>query len=283
MGVGPAPLPFSSPVSIDIEGLQWQADPNFFISDITQTSGGTNILTVNSVNTDGSGSNPNISNIGITIPTGFVASTLGTAFSYDITTECFLTGTHILTDQGEIPVEQLTIGNKVKTADGKLEIVKWVGKQIVEPSRVNHTLRCLPILIKAGALGSNLPHRDLYVSPDHAMFFEGVLINAGALVNGSSIVKTEPQEPFNYYHVELENHAFLLAEGTAAESYLPQNQDRFSFENGSEYEELYPHGSNLMLWPMDYPRISSWNKVPRYMRQKLNLIAEELELVLTAA
>ena len=83
--------------------------------------------------------------------------------------------------------------------------------------------------------------------------------------------------------MELENHALLLAEGALAESYLPQNEDRLAYENGSEYEELYPHGSNLMLWPMDYPRISSGVKVPRYMRQKLNAIAEELGFVIKAA
>ena len=54
----------------------------------------------------------------------------------------------------------------------------------------------------------------------------------------------------------------LVAEGTAAESYLPQKEDRAEYDNFAEYEELYPDGSNLMLWPMDYPRISSWNKVP---------------------
>ena len=197
--------------------------------------------------------------------------------------ECFLTGTHILTDKGEVAVENLEIGDNVVTAEGKLEPVKWIGYQTVAPHQVKNPLRGYPILIKEGALGNNLPQRDLYVSPDHAMYFEGVLINAGALVNGTSIVKTEPQEAFTYYHVELENHALLLAEGASAESYLPQNEDRLAYENGAEYEELYPHGSNLMLWPMDYPRISSWNKVPRYMRKKLNLIAEELGLVVKAA
>ena len=197
--------------------------------------------------------------------------------------ECFLTGTHILTNKGEVTVENLAIGDNVVTAEGKLEPVKWIGYQTVQPHQVKNPLRGYPILIKAGALGNNLPQRDLYVSPDHAMFFEGVLINAGALVNGTSIIKTEPKEAFTYYHVELENHALLLAEGAHAESYLPQNEERLAYENGAEYEELYPYGSNLMLWPMDYPRISSWSKVPRYMRKKLNAIAEELGLVVKAA
>ena len=31
-----------------------------------------------------------------------------------------------------------------------------------------------------------------------------------------------------------------------------------------------------MLWPMDYPRISSWNKVPRFVSKKLMKIAHQL-------
>ena len=190
--------------------------------------------------------------------------------------ECFLTGTHILTDRGEITVEALKIGDRVKTADGKIEPIKWIGRQTITPHQVKHPLRGYPILIKAGALGDNLPHRDLYVSPDHSMFIDGLLINAGAIVNDISILKTEPTETFAYYHIELEHHSLLIAEGTAAESYLPQKENREEYDNYAEYEELYPHGSNLMLWPMDYPRISSWDTVPDFVSSKLMKIAHQL-------
>ena len=133
--------------------------------------------------------------------------------------QCFLKGTRILTNKGEITVENLKINDQVQTADGKLEPIKWIGRQTIKPHQVKNPLRGYPILIKAGALGNNLPHRDLYVSPDHSMFVEGLLINAGALVNDISILKTEPTESFTYYHIELENHCLLIAEGAAAESY----------------------------------------------------------------
>lgn len=198
------------------------------------------------------------------------------SFEFDILTECFLPGTNILTNKGEVKVEDLKIDDLVQTADGKLEPIKWIGKQTVEPNRIKNPLRGYPILIKAGALGKGLPHRDLYTSPDHAYLVEGLLINAGALVNDVSIVKTEPTEIFYYYHVELENHSLLVAEGTAAESFYPNREDRLVYDNGAEYEELYPNGNNLILYPLDYPRVSSTNKVPRYVRQKLMQIAQEL-------
>ncbi len=198
-------------------------------------------------------------------------------YSFDITTECFLSGTNILTERGEIPVEALNIGDLVKTAEGKLEPIKWIGRQTIEPSKVANPARGYPVQIRAGALGDNIPSRDLYTSPDHSLFVDGLLINAGALVNGISIISTKPVETFVYYHIELENHSLLIAEGASAESYLPQKETRDEYDNSAEYEQLYPHGNNLMLWPMDYPRISSKNKVPRFISQKLMEIAEELD------
>ena len=190
--------------------------------------------------------------------------------------ECFLTGTHVLTQRGEIAVENLQIGDLVHTADGKLESIKWIGKQTIQPSQVKNPLRGNPVLVKAGALGNSLPTKDLYLSPNHSLFVDGLLINAGALVNDISIIQIEPTDTFVYHSIELENHALLTVEGTYAESYMPHHEDRINYDNGAEYEELYPYGSNLMLWPMDYPRISSRTQVPRFVTQKLLEIAGDL-------
>lgn len=189
---------------------------------------------------------------------------------------CFLPGTQILTDKGDIAIENLQIGDRVKTADGGLQSIKWIGRQTVVPKTVRNPLRSYPIQIKAGALGPSLPKRDLYVSPDHALLFEDLLINAGALVNDVSIVQMNPTQTFTYYHIELDCHALLVVEGTYAESYLPQKEDRNSYDNGAEYDELYPNGSRILLWPLDYPRISSYGTVPRYIRKKLRAIAINL-------
>ena len=197
--------------------------------------------------------------------------------------ECFGTGTLIATESGQIPVEQLKIGDLVKTATGQLEPIKWIGRKTCHPRKVRNPLRSFPILIKAGALGNNLPVRDLYLSPDHAVFLEGLLINAGALVNHASIVKTEPKSEFTYYHLELDKHVLLMAEGTWAESYLPQQEDRTAYDNWAEYEELYPSGCRIILWPLDYPRVSSIRTVPSYIQEHLQEIALKLGYVQAAA
>ncbi|MEM6612545.1 MAG: Hint domain-containing protein [Cyanobacteria bacterium P01_C01_bin.72] len=223
------------------------------------------------------------------LPEGATVNINGTDFaiSYQggdgndvVLTECFLTGTLILIESGYRAVEELNIGDKVKTADGKLEPIKWVGRQTVDAHRVRNPLRGYPVLIKAGALGNNTPIRDLYISPDHALLVDGLLINAGALVNDISILKTEPTETFVYHHIELENHSLLIAEGTYAESYLPQHEDRLIYDNGAEYDRLYPNStSKLMLYPMDYPRVSSRSKVPRFVSKKLIEISESFSVV----
>jgi len=205
---------------------------------------------------------------GLSIGSGSTQTTL------TIEDECFLEGTNIFTEQGYCRIEDLKIGDKVKTFDGKLEEIKWIGKQ-TRHRFTAHPLRSLPIQIKAGALGNNLPRRDLFVSPDHSILIEGLLINAGAIENGISIVKTYPEQ-YIYYHIELENHALLDAEGVPAESFFPNKEDRSTYDNGAEYETLYPNGSNLMFWPMDYYRISSKNKVPRFVTKKLMEIADNL-------
>lgn len=190
--------------------------------------------------------------------------------------ECFLTGTRITTDRGEIPVETLQIGDRVKTADGSYQPVKWVGHQTFDrATKRPHPFRTYPICIQAGALGNNLPLRDLYVSPDHAILVDGLLINAGALTNDTSIIQVE-MERFVYHHIELEQHSLLLAEGSPAESYLPQNQARTTFDNGAEYEQLYPNHNILSLLPMSFPRVSSKRQLPRCIRKKLMAAAETL-------
>jgi hypothetical protein len=149
-------------------------------------------------------------------------------------TYCFAAGTRILTAKGETPVEQLRAGDLVATLAGNgapMKPVLWIGHRRVSLVGNPRADMLYPIRVKAGALGDSTPHRDLLVSGDHCLYFDGALVPARLLVNGSSIVEERGLAEVHYYHVELESHDVLLAEGAPAESWLDTG-NRLWFENG---------------------------------------------------
>ncbi|MBS0641351.1 MAG: Hint domain-containing protein [Proteobacteria bacterium] len=179
---------------------------------------------------------------------------------------CFCAGTRIATPDGETPVEHLQIGDLVRTANGATARVRWLGRQTVSTVFAD-PLRVKPIRIKAGALDEATPVRDLLVSPDHALLVGDILVQAGALVNGISIVREiAVPEVIVYYHVETADHTLILAEGAPAETFI-DNIDRLGFDNWTEHEALHPESAPIA--EMDLPRAKSHRQVPRRIRELL--------------
>ena len=179
---------------------------------------------------------------------------------------CYCRGTLICTERGEVAVEDLAIGDKVMTMSGAAQPIKWIGQRNVI-ARYSDRLRAWPIRVKANALAEGVPSRDLLVSPDHALLIDGILIQAGALVNGVSIVReTDVPEVFTYFHVELNDHALIFAENTLAETFI-DNVDRLGFDNWREHQVLYPDGHAIVELP--YPRAKASRQVPRAIREQL--------------
>lgn len=175
---------------------------------------------------------------------------------------CFLAGTMISTPDGEVAVEALSAGDLVMTADGRAVPVLWLGRQTASTVfGVSET--SLPVRIAAGALGHGLPVRDLCVTAGHALLLDGVLVDAGALVNGVTITrmtKAELGESFTVFHVETENHEIILAEGAASETYI-DNGSRSRFENHAEFEALFGAEGRPSV-ELDRPRAMSPRQVP---------------------
>jgi len=197
------------------------------------------------------------------LPTGETLRLSGIAFA----AACFFRGTLIATPEGQRAVETLVIGDIVLTTEGKAVPVRWMGLQTVS-TRFGDPLRVLPVRITAGALADGVPARDLMLSPDHAVLVEGVLVQAGALVNGTTILRVfDVPEIFTYHHIELAEHDLILAEGAPAETFV-DNVDRLAFDNWDEHEALY--GTLPSIPEMDRPRAKAQRQVPRFVRAAID-------------
>jgi hypothetical protein len=136
---------------------------------------------------------------------------------------CFLRGTHILTPNGEVKVETLALGDLVSTIDGTAKPIKWIGSwSFPATSAERWPGEVLPIKVARSALGPSVPHTDLFLSPYHALYIDGLLIPVRNLVNGRSIVhcRSVDTDTIEYFHVELERHDVIFSEGAPTETLL---------------------------------------------------------------
>jgi hypothetical protein len=186
---------------------------------------------------------------------------------------CFWHGTLISTSQGEVPIQDLKVGDAVVTVDGRESTVRWLGRRTVS-KLFAEPLRAFPVRIKAGAISDNVPSRDLLLSPDHAIFIDDVLLQAGALVNGTSVLhENNVPHTFTYYHIELDDHSLIFAENTPAETFI-DNIGRLSFDNWTEHKTL--HQGAEPISEMSYPRAKARRQVPHSIRDLLARRSAEL-------
>jgi Hint domain len=146
---------------------------------------------------------------------------------------CFLKGTKILTAEGERKIEDLALGDLLPTMFGGLRPVQWIGRYPIKKSDPSKpwVKDALPIRIARSALGPELPHADLYVTGYHSLLIDGVLAPAATLINGTTIVRDEEREydELEYFHVKLESHDVIYAEGVLAETLLEVTESAVNF------------------------------------------------------
>lgn len=191
---------------------------------------------------------------------------------------CLLAGTTIQMagEKCSATVESLRKGDVIVSKDGNEVQALWIGRQKVS-TRFGFAERLQPVRIQAGALGDNVPNEDLTVSNDHALFVDGILANAGALVNDLSIFRVPLDEfedgTFTYYHIETEKHELILANNTPAETFI-DNVSRQSFDNYQEYVDLY--GEEREMDELPIPRAMSPRQLPKKIKARLAARAEAL-------
>jgi len=171
---------------------------------------------------------------------------------------CFVRGTSILTSTGEVRVEELKIGDLVETVRGKAVPVKWIGRRSYKTGNSSWHNSVVPIRIRRQAIDEHTPGRDLYLSPRHSLLIDGVLMEVQDLVNGVSIAPARPTiaEKIEYFHIVLDTHEVVLAEGLPAETFLITEREYERFSNFGEYERLYGPQELAPMTPFA-PRIAS--------------------------
>jgi len=162
---------------------------------------------------------------------------------------CFGRGTLIQTPDGEVAVEDLTVGTLVTTTNGAMP-VKWIGRQAIDRnSAAARRPDVVPVRISAFAIDDQTPRRDLYLSQEHALYIDGALIPVKYLVNGRSIAlddNARRSETIEYFHIELDSHEVVFAEGVPAETFFYMGGE-IAWDNLGEYRDR--HGDHQVMSP----------------------------------
>jgi len=208
-----------------------------------------------------------------------------------LTAACYTKGTFIMTATGEVAVEDLSVGDQVMTVSGTLEPVIWLGNSTINCERQLHQDKAYPVRILKGAFETNLPKRDLFLSPDHSVYIDGVMIPAYCLINGTTITQAQTETIVTYYHVELPKHNAILAEGLPAESYLETSEENRHFfkeasastsSNVTKLDAQYPAcPEDTPAWKhiwdtQGYAKLTQSGSILEAVRAKLAVRSDEL-------
>lgn len=154
---------------------------------------------------------------------------LGGGTSPDPSAACFTRGTMILTDAGERPIEDLTPGDLIMTADNGLQVLRWIGCQTIGTAALADHPELRPIRIAASVLGDGQPARDLIVSQQHRVLVRSriarrmfstdeILIGAKFLVAIDGIDMLDDGAEVTYYHMLFDRHEVVFSNGALTES-----------------------------------------------------------------
>ena len=164
------------------------------------------------------------------------ANTAGALTNTVVGALCFLPDTLIAVPGGETKVQDLRTGDLVRTVSGGVRPVTWIGQGKVLATRGQRSA-ATPVIVRRDAFGPGAPHRDLRVTKGHAFLCDGVLIPVEFLVNHRSILWDDRAQEVSLYHVELDAHDVMLANGAAAESYRDDG-NRWLFQNANDGWDL---------------------------------------------
>lgn len=168
----------------------------------------------------------------------------------------FVPSTLIATPRGEVPIENLKVGDRVITRDNGLQDIKWIGRRCLSEADLLLSPRLRPVMIRAGALGDGVPEVDTMLSPNHRVLVSnaiivpendqnGILVAVIDLVELPGVDLMDPQDT-TYNHVIFARHEVILCNGAWIESFHAGDIAFRGAGNAQRIEllELYPELRN---------------------------------------
>jgi hypothetical protein len=166
--------------------------------------------------------------------------------------------------------------------------LQWIGRYSYRKSdRTKAWVRdFLPVRVARSALGPDVPCADLCITRGHALLIDGVLVPVSNLINGTTITTLDADnlDELEYFHIKLERHDVIYAEGVPCETLLNVDESAVNF---SEYLRQYGSpeikdvrcapwagfGRRIEIKSRFRSAISPWIDC----RERLDIIRDELE------
>lgn len=168
-------------------------------------------------------------------------------------TVCYGAGTKLRTIQGEITIEDLSVGDLLWTIDAGYQPIVWIGKRTLTAAELARKPHLRAIRMSAHALGHNQPERDLILSLQHRLCLSSniveritgehqALVSAKDLLDLVGVDVVESDAPITYYHVMTAEHQLIKAHGCLGETLFTGSQAlrMIPAESRRELHALFP-------------------------------------------
>ena len=187
----------------------------------------------------------------------------------------------IETDCGPVPVEDLTVGCRVLTRDSGYRPLRWVGRRDLGRAELIAKPALIPVQIRQGALGADMPNRDMVVSPQHRMLLTGAraeliageteVLAAALHLVGQPGVERASGAAVSYIHILFDHHEIVRSDGCWSESFQPGAQTLGGMDQ-AQRDEIFAL----------FPELATDTGSQAYTAARLSLKPHEVRAILAA-
>ena len=142
---------------------------------------------------------------------------------------CFATGTQMMTEFGELPVQDLRVGDRLLTHDHGFQPVLWIGTRRVSGAELRDQPGWRPVRVARNAFGPNVPSRPLRLSRQHRVLVvpdprdpgSEVLMPVKDCLALPGVSERTEGDGIRYFHILMPRHEIVFANGQPCETLWP--------------------------------------------------------------